>query len=75
MNYFDWVRQNWFTVVGIIIILCMVWWDVATVQTVIKEKVDACIEHYETEIAAKCSMGGVQSYNLSDYNFTLTAIS
>ena len=48
-KYNDWVKKNWFTLVGIIIILLITWYDVATCQVRVKTEVDRCIEFYENE--------------------------
>jgi len=53
-DYNDWVKKNWLTVIGIIIILAVVWYDVATVQAKIKENVDKCNEYWQGEVERVC---------------------
>lgn len=49
-NYNEWVKKNWFTLLGILIILLVVWYDTATNMATTKAKVDECIKFYEAQL-------------------------
>lgn len=56
MKVNDWIKKNWLTVVGIIIILSIVWYDQANLQPKIKEAVDECNAHWHDEIERSCPL-------------------
>ena len=53
-DYTNWVRKNWFTVVGIIVILSITWYQVSTVEVTKIEIAVACNEHWMEEIEKAC---------------------
>ena len=53
-NYNNWVKKNLFTVIGIIIILSLVLYDVATVQKDKKDIVKDCNEYWRSELEYRC---------------------
>ena len=50
----EWTKKNIFTVIGIIIILLVVWYDVVTVQTQKIEVVKKCNDHWQNQIKQYC---------------------
>ena len=42
------------TFYGILIILCMVWWDYAFIETRVIDVANSCNEHWENEIKLSC---------------------
>lgn len=69
--YSNWVKKNYFTLFGIIIILCIVWYDVATVQSKIKKEVDNCNAYYEDALEKVCPhvLGKYENTMVNTTNF------
>jgi len=57
-GYNRWVKENWFTVIGIIIILGITWYDVATVQAQKYDLVEECNHHWRTQTKGVCGTLG-----------------
>lgn len=53
-NWNEWVRANWFTVMGIIIILCVTWYDVSQSPARVKSTVDECNMFWQKQVELAC---------------------
>ena len=53
-KYAEWVKKNGFTVIGIIIILLVVWWNAATIDSQKKDLIDRCNAHWKSEVQKAC---------------------
>lgn len=62
MKYTEWVKKNWITMIGIIIILSITWYDVATVQSQKQDAVNDCNAHWKKEVEKVCP-AITQGYN------------
>jgi len=70
----DWFKKNHWTVWGIIIILCLTWYDVATVQVQKKEMLEECNEFWVKEVTRVCphAITGIKNPTAIELdNFTL----
>lgn len=47
----DWFKNNWFTLLGVFIVLMLVLYYSQSVGKVVKQEVEECIEHYDSEIS------------------------
>ena len=66
--YAGWVKKNLFTMIGIILILCIALWDVNHTQQAQIEVAKDCIEHYEKQLALSCPWVLGHSYKVADLN-------
>ena len=44
MNYNEWFKKNWFTLVAIAIIICVVMWHQGRIQSIVDTNVENCQE-------------------------------
>jgi len=49
-----WVKKNWLTVIGIIIILSIVWYEQTHIQEMREEITEECNEHWHDAIERSC---------------------
>jgi len=70
----DWVKQNHWTVWGIIIILGLVMYHEVTYQDKMREVVAECNKHYRTQLTYYCPAALENIYD-SDLNISIEALS
>ena len=54
LKYNNWVKKNWFTMVGIIIILGLVLFEIATVESDKVKISNECNKHWYAQVAKVC---------------------
>lgn len=53
-QYMDWTRKNYFTLLGIILILCVVWWNYATIERRMVTVARDCNDFWVDQIVRSC---------------------
>ena len=70
----NWVKKNIFTVIGIILILSIAWYDLATVQTSKVKVINECNLHWANQVRLTCPTlfeNNVPNYNSNSFNISL----
>ena len=72
LNFNTWVRKNWFTVVGIIIILSIVWYEQITIESRLQGAVNECNNHWFNAVKRTCpALSSSYNLHLFDSNISL----
>lgn len=64
----NWVKKNWFTMIGIIVVLLAVWYDLATIQTQKVEVAKACNDHWHEQLRDTCTTLDITGNTTFDWN-------
>ena len=67
----EWVIKNWFTVFGILIILGITLYDVATVHVEKNKLVNQCNEYWFNQVQTVCPVLTNQYNAAFDYNLSI----
>ena len=65
-KYFEWVSKNYFTLIGIIIIVVVVGWYYNNVEVRVVEEINSCNDHWREQLKEICPHAVENPYALSD---------